>query len=348
MPSIRYYDGMPSTLAIEVKDLTKSFQTYDRREGILGSVKDLFHRDYKTLVAVDNISLSVAEGELLGYLGPNGAGKSTSIKMLTGILQPTSGHIEVCGFHPFQDRKNYTRIIGVVFGQRTQLWWDIAVNESFKLLGQIYGIESGVFQKRLDKLTEILEIRDILKIPVRKLSLGQRMRCDILASLIHSPRVLFLDEPTIGLDAVAKDSIRKFLRVLNREEKITVLLTTHDLKEIEELCKRIVVLDHGKIIFDGSLDRIKQIPGLRRTVSVDFSHEADADRFQREFGQRIEITESSARRVSAKFDASVIPANELLKKLVESYSVADLSLIEPDIEEVITKIYRGEGPGAQS
>jgi ABC-2 type transport system ATP-binding protein len=335
---------MSSPLAIEVKDLSKSFQTYDRREGILGSVKDLFHREYKTLVAVDKISLDVAEGELLGYLGPNGAGKSTSIKMLTGILQPTSGYIRVCGVHPFQDRKNYTRIIGVVFGQRTQLWWDIAVKESFKLLGQIYGVEDAVFKKRLDKLTEILEIRDILHVPVRKLSLGQRMRCDILASLIHSPRVLFLDEPTIGLDAVAKDSIRKFLRVLNREEKITVLLTTHDLKEIEELCKRIVVLDHGKIIFDGGLDRIKQIPGLRRTVSVEFSHEADVIKFQEEFSSRLEVVESSARRVSAKFDPGVIAANELLKRLVDSYAVADLSLIEPDIEEVITKIYRGEGP----
>lgn len=333
-----------SSLAIEVKNLTKSFQTYDRREGIIGSVKDLFHRDYRTLVAVDNISLEVPEGELLGYLGPNGAGKSTSIKMLTGILQPTSGHISVCGYHPFKDRKNYTRIIGVVFGQRTQLWWDIAVKESFKLLGQIYGVEESIFKKRLDKLIQILEIGDILHIPVRKLSLGQRMRCDILASLIHSPRVLFLDEPTIGLDAVAKDSIRKFLRVLNREERITVLLTTHDLKEIEELCKRIVVLDHGKIIFDGGLDRIKQIPGLRRTVSVEFSHEADVTKFQEEFGARLEVVESSARRICAKFDAGVIPPNELLKRLVDGYSVADLSLVEPDIEEVITKIYRGEGP----
>ena len=236
---------------IEVSNLSKTYRSFDRREGVWGSVLDLFQREYRDVVAVESISFSVDKGELIGYIGPNGAGKSTSIKMLTGILKPTGGEMLVNGFHPYRQRKVYTKHIGVVFGQRTQLWWDIAVIESFKLLAKIYQVGDADFTERLGRLTEILDLGAVLRLPVRKLSLGQRMRCDLAASLLHNPKVLFLDEPTIGLDTVGKDAIRGFLRQVNREYDTTIILTTHDLKEIEELCKRIIVLDKGKIIYDG-------------------------------------------------------------------------------------------------
>ena len=218
-----------------------------------GSIQNLFVRDYKTVSAVDSVNFSIERGEMVGYIGPNGAGKSTSIKMLTGILVPSSGEIRVNGFVPFRQRRQYVKTIGVVFGQRTQLWWDIAVVESFKLLRRIYDVPQRDFDARMERFDEILGIRDYLHTPVRKLSLGERMRCDLAAALLHNPPLLFLDEPTIGLDVVAKDHIRQFLRAINREFQTTVLLTTHDLDDIEELCRRIMIIDHGKVLYDGPL-----------------------------------------------------------------------------------------------
>ncbi len=328
---------MPTS--ISVKDLTKIFRTFQRRDGVSGAIKDLVHRTYEPFVAVDHISFEIAEGELIGYLGPNGAGKSTSIKMLTGILQPTSGELSVCGFHPFRDRREYTKHIGVVFGQRTQLWWDIAVMESFKLLGRIYGVSDVEFKRRLDILIGVLEIGDVLRTPVRKLSLGQRIRCDLAASLIHQPRVLFLDEPTIGLDAVGKESVRRFLRKINQEMRTTVLLTTHDLKEIEELCERIVILDKGKIVFDGSLDRIRRIPGLEKRMVVDLRADVSPDQLSTLCDGKIRV-QTEGRRSTLHYGQDTVPTVALVRELFDRFDVQDMTIEEPDIEQVIMRIYR--------
>lgn len=303
-------------------------------------MRDLFHREYKTLNAVDDISLSINEGELIGYIGPNGAGKSTSIKMLTGILQPTSGEMNVLGFHPFRDRKIYTQQIGVVFGQRTQLWWDIAVIESLKLLRQIYRVSEQDFKKRMEVLNEVLGLKEFLHTPVRKLSLGQRMRSDLAASLIHNPRILFLDEPTIGLDAVAKDSIRAFLRYVNREYKTTILLTTHDLFEIEELCARIVVIDHGKIVYDGALSAIKTLPGLEHSIEIEFVKEANCAGLNSAFDGRVRFGSRGERSVVGKYDPRVIPTADVLREILSRFEIADLTVKEANIDEVIMKLYR--------
>ena len=325
---------------ISVNKLSKHFQTFQRRPGVLGAVKDLFYREYSQLKAVDEISFEVEQGELLGYLGPNGAGKSTSIKMLTGILKPSAGEMDVLGMHPFRDRKKYTRSIGVVFGQRTQLWWDIAVQESFRLLKSIYEIADSDYQQRFSRLTEILELEPLLRTPVRKLSLGQRVRCDLAASLLHGPKILFLDEPTIGLDTVAKSSVRAFLKRINQEFRTTIILTTHDLTEIEELCQRIVILDKGHIVYDGALSSVKNLPGLKRQLIVDFSRETNLESFRQRFADRLEAEKAGEGRYILRFDPRVLPAVDLLKELVEKCPVADLTLEEPGIEEVIGKIYR--------
>lgn len=326
--------------AITVDNLSKSFDSFKRREGVTGAIRDLFRREHTVVTAVDSISFTVREGELLGYIGPNGAGKSTSIKMLTGILRPTAGRVDVLGFDPFRDRKRYAHHIGVVFGQRTQLWWDIAVIESFKLLAQIYEVPKPLFTERLEMLGKVLDLDELLHTAVRKLSLGQRMRCDLAASLIHNPRILFLDEPTIGLDAVAKDGIRNFLRRINAELGTTIILTTHDLKEIEELCERILVLDHGKVIYDGSLDAIKALPGLQRTIQIDFPGEAPVADLNELFPAKVSFAREGERRVNAKYDPGETPTSELLRAVLGRFSVSELSVVEPDIEQVIMKIYR--------
>ena len=325
---------------ITVEELTKTYSTYNRREGIWGSMQDLIKRDYFDVVAVNHISFTVAEGELIGYIGPNGAGKSTSIKMLTGILQPSSGRMEVKGYHPFRDRRAYTKHIGVVFGQRTQLWWDIAVIESFKLLARIYEVPKADYEKRLAKLSDILQLDELLRMPVRKLSLGQRMRCDLAASLLHQPPVLFLDEPTIGLDTVGKDAIRAFLRQVNVEFGTTIILTTHDLKEIEELCKRIIVLDKGKIIYDGSLSTVKAIPGLSRSIVVDFTGVAPLEELNQRFVGRATFEREGERRIIGHFEAQILPVAELIRTLFSEFQIADLTTSEPSIDEVIMKLYR--------
>ena len=331
---------MSSSPIIKVENLTKTFQVFSRREGVTGSLLDLFHRNYRLLTAVDSISFNVQPGELIGYIGPNGAGKSTSIKMLTGILRPTSGEVRVLGHHPFFERREYTKKIGAVFGQRTQLWWDIAVIESFKLLKKIYQVEERDFKNRLEELTEILDLHDLLHAPARKLSLGQRVRCDMCASLLHAPKVLFLDEPTIGLDAVAKDSVRAFLRKINKDFQTTIILTTHDLREIEELCERIILIDHGKLVYDGDLAKIKTLSGIMREVHIDFVADAPIEALNQKFSGKLEFERRSERRVSTLYDPEKIPTLELLRGVVADHEVADVVIHDPDIEDVIMKIYR--------
>ncbi len=244
--------------AIEVKGLRKEFKAYSSRSGLKGAFRDLFTRNYKVVPAVNDISFSVKQGEMVGYIGENGAGKSTTIKMLTGILTPTSGHIRVNGMNPHKERERFVRTIGVVFGQRSQLWWDIAVQESFRLLKKVYKVTDEQYDDHMQAVIRTLDIEPLLDKPVRKLSLGQRMRCELAAALIHNPPLLFLDEPTIGLDVLVKLKIREFLKEINQKYNTTILLTTHDLSDIEALCERVVMLDEGKVIYDGALNNLKE------------------------------------------------------------------------------------------
>src|SRR5271154_2150567 len=327
---------------IQVRELSKYFRTFHRREGIWGGLQNLFVREYKTVKAVDRVSLSIDRGEMVGYIGPNGAGKSTSIKMLTGILVPTSGEAVVNGFVPYRQRRQYVRTIGVVFGQRTQLWWDIAVVESFKLLRRIYDVSQKDFDARMEMFNQILGIRDYLHTPVRKLSLGERMRCDLAAALLHNPPLLFLDEPTIGLDVVAKDHIRHFLRAINREFRTTVLLTTHDLDDIEELCRRIMIIDHGKVLYDGPLSHLKE--KLLRTKQIKFALKDRAqalgvEQFSRE-GLEVEQVDELTYRI--RFDRVKVATADLIRQILGAVEVRDILIEDEPIEEIIKRIYAGE------
>jgi ABC-2 type transport system ATP-binding protein len=327
---------------IHVQDLCKHFRAFHRREGVWGSIQNLFVRDYRTVSAVDRVSFEINRGEMVGYIGPNGAGKSTSIKMLTGILVPTSGEIVVNGFVPFRQRSQYVKTIGVVFGQRTQLWWDIAVIESFKLLRRIYGVSQRDFDARMERFDQILNIRDYLHTPVRKLSLGERMRCDLAAALLHNPPLLFLDEPTIGLDVVAKDHIRQFLRAINREFRTTVLLTTHDLDDIEELCRRIMIIDRGKVLYDGPLSHLKE--KLLRTKQIKFAlkdraQAAGVSGFSRD-GLELEQVDELTYRI--RFDRVKIAAADLIRQILSAVEVRDILIEDEPIEEIIKRIYAGE------
>ena len=327
---------------ISVRSLSKHFRTFHRREGVWGGIVNLFHREYRTVKAVDQISFDIEPGEIVGYIGPNGAGKSTTIKMLTGILVPSSGELHSNGFVPWRQRTSYVKTIGVVFGQRTQLWWDIAVIESFKLLRRIYDVSQRDFDERMEKFNQILGIKDYLHTPVRKLSLGERMRCDLAAALLHNPPLLFLDEPTIGLDVVAKDHIRQFLRAINEQYRTTVLLTTHDLDDIEELCRRIMIIDHGSLLYDGPLAQLKQ--KLLRTKQVKFvlrDKEQAASLFALERdGLKVEPVDEMTFRI--RFDRSRFPTADLIRQILSSVEVRDLLIEDEPIEEIIKRIYAGE------
>ncbi len=327
---------------IEVRELCKHFQTFQRREGIWGGIQNLFVRDYRTVKAVDNVNFTAERGEMVGYIGPNGAGKSTTIKMLTGILVPSSGFMRVNGFNPHRQRQQYVKTIGVVFGQRTQLWWDIAVVESFKLLRRIYGVSQRDFDSRMERFNEILGIKDYLHTPVRKLSLGERMRCDLAAALLHNPPLLFLDEPTIGLDVVAKDHSRHFLREINRDFRTTVLLTTHDLDDIEELCRRIVIIDHGRLLYDGPLEVLKQ--RLLRTKQIKFAlkdrEQAAGIKVIARDGLNIEQVDELTYRI--RFDPAQISTSDLIRQILSTVEVRDLLIEDEPIEEIVKRIYAGE------
>jgi ABC-2 type transport system ATP-binding protein len=333
---------MPETALISIRELSKQFRTFQRREGVWGAMRDLFARDYKTVVAVDRVTFEIQRGEMVGYIGPNGAGKSTTIKMLTGILVPSGGEAQVNGFVPHAQRKEYVKTIGVVFGQRTQLWWDIAVIESFKLLRRIYDVPQRDFDERLEMFHTVLGIRDYLHTPVRKLSLGERMRCDLAAALLHNPPLLFLDEPTIGLDVVAKDHIRQFLREVNGRYQTTILLTTHDLDDIEELCRRIMIIDHGRLLYDGPLGLLKQ--KLLRTKQVKFvvkdsEQAARAGTLARD-GLRLEQVDELTYRIV--FDRGAISTTDLIRQVLATVEVRDLLIEDEPIEEIVKRIYAGE------
>ena len=321
---------------IEVRDLARTFVVRRRGTGGSGpSRRGGGRRTRSEVQAVRDLTFEIAAGEMVGYIGPNGAGKSTTIKMLTGILVPTAGHLQVAGLDPSRQRTELARRIGVVFGQRTTLWWDLPLRDSFALLQKIYRVDPVRHRRNLEEYVELLDLGDLLDTPVRQLSLGQRMRGDITAALLHDPEILYLDEPTIGLDVVSKGRLREFLRTLNRERGTTLMLTTHDLQDIEALCDRVIVIDHGTAVFDGPLAGLHGHAAATRTLVVDLVDEAPP----------IVVSGADTRRVegprqwlSFPADASAAP---IVAAVAASYDVADLSIQEPDIEDVIRRIYAG-------
>jgi ABC-2 type transport system ATP-binding protein len=331
---------MPEPM-ITAQNLVKTFPIKRHRAGAFGALRSLVDRQSaEAFTAVDNISFTIERGEMIGYIGPNGAGKSTTIKMLTGILVPTSGEATVAGLTPWESRKQLAQKIGVVFGQRTQLWWDLALVDSLELLRHMYRVPEQRFRENLAQARELLGLDEFMETPVRQLSLGQRMRGDLAAALLHDPEILYLDEPTIGLDIVAKARIREFLAALNQDRQVTVLLTTHDLADIEQLCRRIMVIDHGQVMYDGDLDALRSRFGGKRHIIVDFDQEPD-DAIASLHNGDIAIVDRTGPRVCIAFDRTAITAPELLTRAGQFGSVRDMSIEEPQIEDVIRQMYEG-------
>lgn len=328
-------------LRIESRGLTKEFKSYTSRPGLSGAFRDLFNRHYKTMRAVDGIDLQIEPGEIVGYIGENGAGKSTTIKMLTGILMPTSGYLRVNGMDPHREREKFVQTIGVVFGQRSQLWWDIAVQESFSLLKKVYRISDEQYKKHMGHVIDVLHIDELLTKPVRKLSLGQRMRCELAAALIHNPPLLFLDEPTIGLDVLVKLNIRDFLKEMNETYGTTILLTTHDLSDIEALSSRVVMLDSGKIIYDGGLNELRTTWGDQKRIVMEFVHPADVTRLQQLTGSLPVVWEKENDvRFHALISEGDLAVSDLLARIIPHYEVKDISVEAISTEEIVRNIYQ--------
>ncbi len=321
---------MPDNV-IEVRDVSRTFVVRRRRKGALPRVRT-------EVRAVSGLTFQIARGEMVGYIGPNGAGKSTTVKMLTGILVPTAGTLLVAGVDPAADRVRLARRIGVVFGQRTTLWWDLPLRESFALLQRIYRVPLDRFRENLAGFTELLDLRDLLDVPVRQLSLGQRMRGDIAAALLHDPEILYLDEPTIGLDIISKARLRDFLRRINAERRVTVLLTTHDLTDIEQLCRRVMVIDRGALVYDGALDALQAVGGAKRTLVVDLAEPVPAVQVS---GAEVSRVDGPRQWLTFPAEASAAP---LVAEIAARYSLVDLSIQEPAIEDVITQLYARGGP----
>ena len=326
--------------AIVAQGLGKTFRTFDRRLGFLGSVQDIFSRRYRELKAVQDVSLTIPRGQIIGYIGPNGAGKSTTIKMLTGILRPTTGTVRVNGFDPHRQRAEYVRTVGAVFGQRSQLWWDLAVGESFELLRHLYDVPLADFQARLKRFDEVLELKEFLRTPVRKLSLGQRMKADLAASLLHNPPVLFLDEPTVGVDVVTKTRLRAFLRELNREQGTTILLTTHDMQDIETLSHRVLVIDHGRIMHDGALDALKSKYGARKRLLLTLREAVNVETCDGLPRDGVAWSQTNPVELVAAVDAGTDSA-ALLQRCFTLLPVVDVRIEEPTIEQVVAALYGG-------
>lgn len=319
---------------IRVDHLTKEFRRPVRKSGPFGAIRTFFSTEQTTVKAVNEISFTIDDGEMVGYIGPNGAGKSTSIKMLTGILVPTSGQVEVNGLSPQRDRIANAKQIGVVFGQKTQLWWDVPVIESLKLLKDIYKVPDSTYKKNLALMNDLLDLHEFQNTPVRQLSLGQRMRSDLAAALLHSPRILFLDEPTIGVDIVAKERLRNFIREVNREQQVTVLLTTHDMSDIEKLCSRIMIVDHGQLIYDGDMETIRKRYGRSRTLVVEFEAEVPALQVP-----NATLVKREGRKQWFAFDRTGVSPSELITHIGGLHQILDLTVEEPEIEAMIRTIY---------
>lgn len=331
---------MPQIIA---ENLVKTFRVAERDPGLWGALRGLVHRRYRAVRALDGVSFSLEPGELVGYIGPNGAGKSTTVKVLAGILVPDSGRCEVLGRVPWEERVANAREIGVVFGQRTQLWWDLPVIESFDLLRDIYGVRQQDYIRNRDELVELMGLEPLLDVPVRQLSLGQRMRCELAASLLHAPAVLYLDEPTIGLDAVSKLAVRDFVRQLNRERGVTIILTTHDMDDIEALCQRVILIHRGRILSDGTLEELRSRVSKERQLIIDLEDasafgEAELSYFD------VRVVRREGHRVYLRFDPERIPAAALIARVTAQHVVRDLYVENPPIEEIVARLYRGMDP----
>ncbi|MGO4185124.1 ATP-binding cassette domain-containing protein [Paenibacillus sp. TAF43_2] len=320
---------------ITVHGISKSYQVAKRSSGVKQAVKALFKREYKVVEALNDISFTIEPGEIVGYIGPNGAGKSTTIKVMSGILVPDSGTCTVMGYTPWKDRVAYVKHIGVVFGQRSQLWWDVPVIDSFDLLRDIYKVPEQEYQSTLALLTETLELQEIIQMPVRQLSLGQRMRCEIAASLLHSPSVLFLDEPTIGLDAVSKIAVRSFIKRINEEKGVTIILTTHDMNDIEALANRIILIGKGKLLYDGSLSAIRSQFGTQKTITVVYSHRAEP----LEIAGAV-VEEWSPERAVLSVDTAQVVISDVLIRLSEQVELLDVTIDTLPIEDMIVQLYK--------
>ena len=323
---------------IQVSDLKKHFRVYKHHRGALRGLRNLFTRAVHWVRAVDGIHFQIQPGELVGYIGPNGAGKSTTLKMLTGLLVPTSGELRVNGFVPWRERRTYVATLGAVFGQRTTLWWDLPAIESLELLQHVYRVPADRFRQNLDEFRDLLEMDPFLDTPVRSLSLGQRMRADICAALLHDPTLLFLDEPTIGLDVVAKDRIRTFVTHVNRERGTTVILTTHDLSDVEKLCERVMIIDHGHLLYDGRLEALRDRFGGKRELVVDLAN-GDERQIAAFVPEGAELVAREGQRLTYRFERSRITASALIGQLSAHYPIRDLQVREPEIEETVRRIY---------
>lgn len=319
---------------IELSHISKTFRVAKRNAGMSEALKALFHREYSYVHALSDISFKIADGEMVGYIGPNGAGKSSTIKVMSGILTPDSGECRIDGLTPWKDRRRHVANIGVVFGQRSQLWWDVPVIDSFELLRDVYEVDDALYRRNLDELTELLGLAEILRTPTRQLSLGQRMRCEIAASLIHSPNILFLDEPTIGLDAVSKIAVREFIKSLNREKGTTVILTTHDMQDIEALTERILLIGKGRILLDGSLDELKQRNSKTKKITVSYSK----GRFSPSSG--ITLLSDENGRAEFSVDSDVIGVSGAIEALIRNAEITDISVTGTTADELVVSLYK--------
>ncbi len=322
---------------IQVDNLSKVFQVPLKDPGVRGAVKALFRPRFQPKVAVDGISFTVEPGEVVGYIGVNGAGKSTTIKMLTGILVPSGGQVRVLGRDPHTERVANARDIGVVFGQRSQLWWDLALIESLGMVARIYDVPAPRYQQLLDQFAEILELKDLLHVPIRTMSLGQKMRAELAATLIHEPKIVYLDEPTIGLDLIVKERIREFIQQQNRQHGTTVILTTHDLGDIEMLCRRVMIIDTGKLIYDGPLNLIKERFGKFREMTFETAQPVRV--FTVPAGA--EMVSAEERKLVLRFDRTRTTASQIAAHVMNQLEVLDFSLAEPDLSAIIKQIYQG-------
>jgi ABC-2 type transport system ATP-binding protein len=326
---------------IEVDQLAKEFRRPRQFEGPLGGLRTLLTRQYEIAHAVEGVSFTIDEGELIGYLGSNGAGKSTTIKMLAGILVPTSGRVEVAGLVPWRERERNALQIGIVFGQRTQLWWDLPLGHSLRLIGKLYRMEPGRYRRNLARMTELLDLGPFLTTPVRQLSLGQRMRGDLAAAMLYEPRILYLDEPTVGLDVVAKERTRQFIEEINRETGTTIMLTTHDLADVERLCKRIIFIDKGRVLYDGPVAELKRRYAPYRMLDVTLAMDGEDPRRAESMGMEIpgaEIVECGEARLLIRFDPETIAVADLITAVIARQPVSDISIVEPDLEGVVREI----------
>ena len=326
---------------IEVKDLEKVYKTADKEPGMIGYIKNLFHPKYKEFKAVKKINFSIEEGELVGYIGENGAGKSTTIKMLTGLLTPSSGEVIVDGLVPYENRIENNKKIGAVFGQKTQLWWDLPVIESFRLIKKMYKVPENEYRKNLKKFSELLDLDELLNKPVKNLSLGQKMRCEIAATFMHNPKIVYLDEPTIGLDVLVKEKIREFIKDINKEKNTTVILTTHDLKDIEEVCDRIILIDKGSIIYDGDKQLFKDTYGKQVLAEITIKNKT-ASITNETIDEEFEVVEEADTYIKVRFNHDKTTIMNVVNKVSNYCEIIDMHVQEQGLEEILKEIYRGE------